>query len=229
MNILYLIPARGGSKGVPKKNIKLLNQKPLLHYAIEFARKFTTDNHICLSTDDTEIIECAKACNFGADFRRPKQLATDSANTNDVINHAIVYYESRGKFYDLVVLLQPTSPFRKKEHLVEMIDIWEDKLDLLVSVKESHDSPYFNLFEENDDGMLVCMSGSKVSRRQDVPKIYAYSGAFYVFNVDSLKEKPISNFTRIRKYLINDPIYSLDIDTEFDWFVAEAIIRNKYK
>lgn len=227
MNILYLIPARGGSKGVPKKNIKLLNQKPLLHYTIEFARNFTSDNHICLSTDDTEIIECARACNLSVDFRRPQQLATDSACTNGVINHAIKYYESKGRVYDLVVLLQPTSPFRKKEHLVEMLDVWEEKLDLLVSVKESHDNPYFNLFEENDDGMLASMTGSKVSRRQDLPKVYAFSGAFYVFNVDSLKEKTISNFSKVKKYLISSQIYSLDIDTEFDWFVAEAIIRGQ--
>ena len=163
MKILYLIPARGGSKGLLKKNIKLLNDKPLLHYSIDFARKFTTDKNICLSTDDNEIIDCAKEINLEVNFIRPKHLASDTANTNDVINHAIKYYESKGIIYDLLILLQPTTPFRKKEHLVEMIDSWKNNLELLVSVKEPHDSPYFNLFEENDTGELVKVKNSAIS------------------------------------------------------------------
>ena len=131
MQILYLIPARGGSKGLKLKNIKLLNGKPLLHYSIEFARKFTTDNNICLSTDDEDIIKCARKANFEVDFVRPKELASDTANTNDVIKHALEYYESKGRVYDLVILLQPTSPFRKKEHLLEMLDSWNHNLELI--------------------------------------------------------------------------------------------------
>ena len=227
MKILYLIPARGGSKGLLKKNIKLLNDKPLLHYSIDFARKFTTDDNICLSTDDNEIIDCAKEINLEVKFIRPKHLASDTANTNDVINHAIKYYESKGIIYDLLILLQPTTPFRKKEHLVEMIDSWKNNLELLVSVKEPHDSPYFNLFEENDIGELVKVKNSAISRRQDAPKVYAYNGSIYIFNIKSLESKRISEFKRIKKYLMTNQIYSVDIDTNFDWLLAETIINNK--
>ena len=227
MKILYLIPARGGSKGLLKKNIKLLNDKPLLHYSIDFARKFTTDDNICLSTDDNEIIDCAKEINLEVKFIRPKQLASDTANTNDVINHAIKYYESKGIIYDLLILLQPTTPFRNKEHLVEMIDSWKNNLELFVSVKEPHDSPYFNLFEENEIGELVKVKNSTISRRQDAPKVYAYNGSIYIFNIKSLESKRISEFKRIKKYLMTNQMYSVDIDTNFDWLLAETIINNK--
>lgn len=227
MKILYLIPARGGSKGLLRKNIKLLNGKPLIHYSIDFARKFTTDKNICLSTDDDEIIKCAREADFEVDFVRPKHLASDTANTNDVIIHAIEYYESKGILYDLVVLLQPTSPFRKKEHLLEMIDSWNNNLELLVSVKESHESPYFNLFEENDKNELVKIKDSKITRRQDAPKVYSYNGSIYIFNIKSLKRKKINKLKKIKKYLMDNPIYSLDIDTHFDWLIAETIINNK--
>jgi CMP-N,N'-diacetyllegionaminic acid synthase len=227
MKILYLIPARGGSKGLLKKNIKLLNDKPLLHYSIDFARKFTTDKNICLSTDDNGIIDCAKEINLEVNFIRPKHLASDTANTNDVINHAIKYYESKGIIYDLLILLQPTTPFRKKEHLVEMIDSWKNNLELLVSVKEPHDSPYFNLFEENDKNELVKVKNSAISRRQDAPKVYSYNGSIYIFNIKSLKSKKINKFKKIKKYLMDNPIYSVDIDNHFDWLIAETIINNK--
>jgi len=227
MKILYLIPARGGSKGLLKKNIKLLNNKPLLHYSIDFAREFTTDDNICLSTDNKEIIDCAKDINLEVEFIRPKHLASDTADTIDVINHAIKHYEAKGIFYELVILLQPTTPFRKKEHLVEMIGSWENNLELLVSVKEAHDSPYFNLFEENDVQELVNIKDSIVSRRQDAPKVYAYNGSIYIFNIKSLKSKPISDLKKIKKYVMTNPIYSIDIDSHFDWLIAETVIKNK--
>ena len=227
MKILYLIPARGGSKGLLKKNIKLLNDKPLLHYSIEFARKFTTDHNICLSTDSREIIDCAKDINLEVEFVRPKHLASDMADTNDVINHAIKYYESKGIFYDLLILLQPTTPFRKKEHLIEMIDSWENNLELLVSVKESHDSPYFNIFEENDNEELVKIKDLVASRRQDAPKVYAYNGSIYIFDIKSLKSKRINEFKKIKKYLMTNQIYSIDIDNHFDWLMAKTVIKNK--
>lgn len=227
MKILYLIPARGGSKGLPGKNIKKLNGKALINHAIDFARNFTTDENICLSTDSSEIIETASDNNYKAPFKRPNNLSTDTASTNDVILHAINYYESLGRSFDLLVLLQPTTPFRKKEDLKNLLNQWDKNFDLLVSVKESHDSPYFNLFEENSKNFLEKSKESKSTRRQDAPKVYAFNGSLYLYNIESLKCKSVSEFKKIKKYVMKDPLYSIDIDNHFDWLVAETVINNK--
>ena len=227
MKILYLIPARGGSKGLPGKNIKILNGKSLINHSIDFARNFASNENICLSTDSSEIIDSALENNYNVPFTRPNFLSNDGASTNDVILHALEYYESKNKFFDLVVLLQPTTPFRKKEDLKSMLNDWNKEIDLMVSVKESHDSPYFTLYEEKSNEFLVKSKKSNFSRRQDLPKVYAFNGSLYLFNVESLKSKKINEFSKIKKYVMEDPVYSIDIDTHFDWLVAETVIKNK--
>jgi len=222
--ILYLIPARGGSKGLPGKNIKLLGGKPLINYSINFARKFTNDLNICVSTDDDDIIKCANELNLKIPFKRPNELATDFATTKDVMIHAINYYESIGIYFDFLVLLQPTSPFRKTEDLKIMLDKYNDNIDLLVSVKEPHDSPYFNIFEENSEGYLLKSKESKATRRQDCPNVYAFNGSLYIYKVSSVKSNQIKS---IKKHVMQDPIYSIDIDTEFDFMICQNIINNK--
>ena len=119
---------------MPKKNIKLLNGKPLIHYSIEFARQFTSDENICVSSDDQEIINCVEEeCQLKVQFKRPDEIATDSASSIQVLSHAINYYESKGVDFDLVVLLQPTSPFRKVDDLKNMLDNWDQDIDLFAS------------------------------------------------------------------------------------------------
>ena len=108
-----------------------------------------------------------------------------------------------------------------------MLNQWDENLDMLVSVKEPHDSPYFSIFEENTHNYLEKSKKSKITRRQDSPKIYAFNGSLYVYNVKSLKRKKVSEFKKIKKYLMNDPIYSIDIDNNFDLLVAETVINNK--
>ena len=114
MNLLYLIPARGGSKGIPHKNIKLLCGKPLITYSIDVARQLTDDQNICVSTDDEKIIQTVTDYGLAVPFKRPVCLATDSASTYDVLLHAIKFYENLGKQYDGIVLLQPTT--RQSRH-----------------------------------------------------------------------------------------------------------------
>ena len=225
MKVLYLIPARGGSKGVPKKNIKLLNGKPLIHYSIEFARQFTSDENICVSSDDQEIINCVEEeCQLKVQFKRPDEIATDSASSIQVLNHAINYYESKGVNFDLVVLLQPTSPFRKVDDLKNMLDNWDQDIDLFASVKEPHDSPYFNIFEENSHGYLIKSKELNITRRQDAPKVFAMNGSLYIYNVKSIKSNQIN---QIKKYIMENSIYSIDIDTLFDWMLCETVVNNK--
>ena len=223
MKILYLIPARGGSKGLPGKNIKILGNKPLINYSIDFARNFTNDLNICVSSDDKKIIKCVNDYGLKTYFKRPENLATDYSTTNEVINHAISYYESIGIKYDLVILLQPTSPFRKIQDLKNMLNSWSNDLDLLVSVRENHDSPYFNIFEENSKGFLQKSKESTATRRQDAPKAYAINGSIYIYNVKSIKKNEIN---LIKKYVMKDHINSLDIDTSFDFMICQTVIKN---
>lgn len=224
-NILVVIPARGGSKGVPKKNIKLLNGKPLIYYSIDVARNITKDENICVTTDDDEIIECVKEYNLKVPFKRPKELATDHAGTNEVILHALDFYEKQGKIITCIVLLQPTSPFRKPEFIQEAISLYEPNIDMVVSVKETASNPYYNCFEENKDGYLYISKGDgTIERRQDAPKVYEFNGSIYIINPQSLKEKGLAHFTKIKKYEM-DNLYSIDIDTMFDWKIAELTIK----
>lgn len=228
MNLLFLIPARGGSKGIPHKNIKMLNGKPLIDYSIDIARKFTTDSNICVSSDDDEIIYTAKQYGLNIPFRRPEELATDKAGSNEVILHALKYYEQQGIRYDAVVLLQPTSPFRRPEDVEHCLEKYNMQLDMSVTVKEASTNPYYNCFEEDASGLLKKTLPTFLSvRRQDAPKVYEYNGAVYVINVQSIKRKAMNKFTRITYYLMDD-IHSLDLDTPIDWKMAEMYIKEGY-
>lgn len=222
MNILYLIPARGGSKGLPYKNIKPLAGKPLIYYSIDVARELTTDNYICVSTDDDKIIESVESYGLKVPFKRPPYLATDEATTNDVLLHAIDFYEKQGIFYDVVILLQPTSPLRKTSHIKEALQLYTEELDMVASVKKSHTVTV--LCSENKKGYLEFCFNKSGARRQELSPFYEYNGAIYIINVNSLKEKPVQDFEKKIKYIM-DEISSLDIDTPFDWILAESIIK----
>ena len=222
MKILFVIPARGGSKGIPHKNIKPLNGKPLIFYSIDVARKLTTDDHICVSTDDDEIIEIVESYGLKVPFKRPDHLATDTATTNDVLLHAIDYYEGMGLFYDLLILLQPTSPLRNATHIREALNLYNDDLDMVVSVKKSQSLSV--LCKENEKGFLELCFNQYGARRQDLSPFYEYNGAIYIINVKRLKEKGLSGFTKKKKYVM-DEFSSIDIDIPLDWIITEEIIR----
>ena len=224
--ILFVIPARGGSKGIPGKNIKPLNQKPLIYYSIELARQFAPDENICVSTDSESIADCLFSIDMHLPFMRPHELATDKASMHETLLHAVVHYEKQGLFFSTLVLLQPTSPFRKKEQLQEMLDIYTPDIDMLVSVSKSKNNPYFNLFEEQDNGFLALSKQSTYVSRQESPSVYAYNGAFYIINIDSLKKSLPSAFERIKKYEM-DAITSVDLDTLLDWNWAEFLLEKK--
>lgn len=221
---LFLIPARRGSKGLPGKNVKLLGGKPLIQYSIEFARLVSDDADICVSTNDSEAISIAKRLCLAVPFVRPDVLATDTANSREVILHAVKFFEEQKIYYDEVVLLQPTSPFRKKEHLVDMVNLFNRDIDMVVSVSDTNFNPYFSLFEEDELGFLAISKPSSFTRRQDSPKVYKYNGSIYLINVESLKKCPIGNFAKVVKYEMNE-VNSIDIDTQFDWWIAEMIIE----
>ncbi|MEW7289532.1 acylneuraminate cytidylyltransferase family protein [Aquimarina sp. 2304DJ70-9] len=225
MRPLVVIPARGGSKGIPKKNIKLLNGKPLIAYAIEMALEVFPKDDICVSTDNDEIALEAEKAGLEILFKRPKELATDTAGTQEVLLHAIDFYEKKDNTYDTLVLLQPTSPFRKSKHLKEALELYSSDLDMVVSVKESKGNPYYNLFEE-ENGLLKKSKKGQYVRRQDVPKVYEYNGAIYIINIKSLKNNTISSFSKVKKYVM-DEISSMDLDNHLDWKICELLIKEE--
>lgn len=227
MKTLVVIPARGGSKGIPHKNIKLLNGKPLICYSIDVAREFTTDDNICVTTDDDEIIKVVAEYGLKVPFKRPDYLATDTCGSNEVIQHAYQFYADKGVRYDAILLLQPTSPFRKVEFLKEAVALYDDNIDMVTSVKLSSCNPYYDGFEEDADGLLKISKGDgTIERRQDAPSVWQQNGSIYVINAKSLMEKGLAHFTKIRKYAMSE-LYSVDIDNPFDWKVAELVIKEK--
>lgn len=224
MNTLFVIPARGGSKGIVGKNIKLLGGKALLHYSIEYARLFAKDTDICVSTDDLNIANCASEIGYKVPFIRPAHLATDMASSYDVIEHSLLFYKQKGINYDAVVLLQPTSPFRLVTHLEEAFDLFNPRIDMVVSVIETPYNPYYNLFEENNQNLLTISKGpGTYTRRQDAPPVYSYNGSLYIINAHSLLEKKdFRSFQSIKKYIM-DSKFSIDLDVPSDWYYAEYL------
>jgi CMP-N,N'-diacetyllegionaminic acid synthase len=228
-NKIFIIPARKGSKGLPGKNVKVLGNKPLVSYSIEFAKLVSTeDDTICVTTDDEEVINIANELGISTPFLRPDDLSSDSANTYQVINHAIEFYKSLGKTFDTIVLLQPTSPFRLMADFVEMEKLYFSKNpDMVVSVKISKESPYFTLFEEDTNGLLNKFIDEKTSnyrQRQDCPRVYTYNGSIYMVNCKSFLEKGNFDFGHKLKYVMPDS-RSIDVDNQADWVLTEFYLK----
>jgi len=225
MKPLIVIPARGGSKRLPGKNIKPLNGKPLIHYTIEAAREVFDDSIICVSTDDEEIKRVSEQTGLKVPFVRPKELATDTADSRGVLLHSYEYYKEEKEYEaDVIILLQPTSPLRNATHIREAIELYHQELDMVVSVKETDANPYFVLYEENEDGYLEKSKKGDFTRKQDAPKVWELNGAIYVINVTALKKGPPNAFEKVVRYEMK-PEDSVDVDTELDWEILEVILR----
>ena len=226
MKTLYVIPARGGSKGIPHKNIKPLAGKPLIGYSIDVARQLSADDDICLTTDDPDIAATAESMGLNVPFLRPASLATDTCGTYEVLIHALDFYRDRGIDYDTLVLLQPTSPMRTADDVRAAMALYSPDIDMVVTVKEAASNPYYNCYETDNDGFLHISKGDGgYTRRQDAPKVWEYNGAVYVINVESLRRMPLSAFTR-RRMSVMPAERSVDLDTPVDWLIAEKLIEN---
>ena len=230
MRVLGLIPARGGSKGVPGKNIKLLGGKPLIQFTSDVALASSFLTKVIVSTDDDAIIFVAEKIGLDVPFKRPNNLAEDTSPTLPVILHALEYLESKGEFFDAVCLLQVTSPFRTVAFLDEAIQQFIDKdTDSLVSVLEvPHEfNPHWT-FELDDNQHLKIATGEDeiITRRQNLPKAYHRDGSLYITKTPVLKEqnslygKTISHIESPKEFYVN-------IDTMKDWEKAEDFINKK--
>lgn len=229
MKILYIIPARGGSKGIPGKNIKPFLGKPLILHAVDHARGAGADDtDICVSTDSEEIRKTVEDYGLPVPFLRPDYLATDTAGTYEVLRHALQWYEDRGRHYDMVVLLQATSPLCSAEDIREAVSLWRPGVDMVVSVCEAAANPYFNIFETDSEGNLHISKGDgHFLRRQDAPKAWEYNGAIYAMSADSLKRMHMADFPVRRPYVMPAD-RSVDLDTPADWERAERTAAFKH-
>lgn len=226
MKKLFLIPARGGSKGLPRKNILELAGRPMIHYTIDAAKGVMgTHDRICVSTDDEEIKKVVEEYGVNVPFIRPAEFASDSASSEVVIKHAIEWYRGKGEFFDIVVLLQVTSPLRSAKHINDALSIWNQDLDMVVSVKETDSNPYYVLFEEDKNGFLSKSKKGMFTRRQDCPKVYEYNGAVYVFSVEKFESLGLMNFRKIKKSIMSK-VASIDIDDKIDFMIAQYYLEN---
>lgn len=228
-NALIIIPARGGSKGIPRKNIKELCGKPLIHYSIEVARALAPDSHIIVSTDDDDIRQVAELTGLKMNYRRPAALGGDTVGSREVILDAMDYADHKGIVYDKVILLQPTSPMRTVEDVEGCIKLYRPEVDMVVSVTQAACNPYYDCFETGEDGCLHISKGDgKYTRRQDVPKAWQYNGAVYVINPDSIRKMGLGEFP-VRIPYEMPRSRSVDLDTPIDWEITEMLMKKANK
>ncbi|MCM1355309.1 MAG: acylneuraminate cytidylyltransferase family protein [Staphylococcus sp.] len=224
---LFIIPARGGSKGIPRKNIKPLCGRPLIHYSIDVARTLAPDSHIIVSTDDEEIRRVAGQTGLPVPYTRPDYLGGDTVGSREVILDAMDWADRQGIDYDKVVLLQPTSPMRTADDVAACISLFTPGTDMVVSVTEAACNPYYDCFETSADGSLHISKGDgKYTRRQDAPKAWQYNGAVYVINPESIRRMPLGSFPRRIPFEMPRS-RSVDLDTPLDWIITEHLMSQQ--
>tara|TARA_X000000368_G_scaffold328534_1_gene265566 strand:- start:3614 stop:4312 length:699 start_codon:yes stop_codon:yes gene_type:complete len=229
-NCIVFIFARGGSKGVPKKNIRKISGKPLIVHAIDLAKKLNFVNDIIVSTDCKEIARISEKYGAKVPFLRPKSLSDDDSNELDAWKHAIMKYEKIfNKKIDTFISLPPTAPLRSIKDVSKCYELYKDQsCDLVVTVKNSKNNPYFNMIEigKNGFGKIVAKS-AKINRRQDAPKVYdmttvAYVGnKNYILNTNHLLDGKFN-------FIVVPEERAIDIDSELDFELAELVLsKNK--
>jgi CMP-N-acetylneuraminic acid synthetase len=221
MKVLGLIPARAGSKRIPKKNIKFLCGKPLIAWTIETALKSTKLSNVIVSTDDEEIADIAKSYGANVPFMRPSHLSEDLTPGIAPALHALEHLPN----YDVILLLQPTSPLRKNEDIDGIIKLFlEKKASSAVSVCEASNHPNWTYFIK-DQKLINCYEKSTISRRQELPIAYTLNGALYLASRSFILDKKSFIGESTMSYLMPQN-RSIDIDDMHDWRFAEYLLNN---
>jgi CMP-N-acetylneuraminic acid synthetase len=219
MRVLGIITARGGSKGVPRKNIRPLGGRPLLAWTAESARTAKRLTRTIISTDDAEIAECARTHGIHVPFLRPSDLALDTTPTLPVLQHAVRTLEEAGERYDAICLLQPTSPFRAPELLERTA---ADSVVTVLLVPDEH-NPHWVYFADSGFVLRPALADEpQVTRRQDLPPAYHRDGAVYLMRRDVLMEQGSLYGARTVGHVV-DSSRSVNIDRHEDWERAEGL------
>ena len=226
---LAIIPARGGSKGVPGKNIKELGGKPLLAYTAEKALASKQLTKVILSSDDKGIIQVAQKYGIDAPFKRPAQLAQDSSGSLGVVQHAISFMKSQNEHYDAVCLLQVTSPFREKGFIDRAVEKFQkgnfDSLVSVLPVPHEHNPHWVFELDENDELKVATGDEAIIKRRQELPKAYFRDGSIYIIKTNTIQQGSLLG-NRIG-YIENSIENYVNIDTLADWKKAEKMLSSK--
>ena len=235
VNVLAVIPARGGSKGLPGKNIMPLLGKSILAYTVQAAKQALTLDRVILSTDSPEIAEVGKQIGVDVPFLRPDHLATDTSHPAETLKHALEFLEENDGYHaDVVVTLQPTSPLREAKHIDQTVNLLlEDQtMDSVITVEEVVLPPFWMLRPDGtslkplmDDGVDYSLK-----QRQDMDLVFKPNGAVYATRTQLIREKTLifSAFSGGKTgYILMDQISSLEIDTETDFVVIEAVLKGR--
>lgn len=228
--VLAIIPARGGSKGIPRKNIRLLGDKPLLAYTVEVANEAAIFDRIILSTDSKEIADVGKGLGLDVPFLRPDVLSQDETPMMPVLQHAVNFCLNQGWKSDYICILQPTAPFRNVDDLVKGYRLLlNSECDSVVSVEEvpEHYLPHFVMKVEDGKLSHFLPDGIEITRRQDAKKAYTRSGCFYFTRTEVLMDGN-SLYGEDCRAVVIDNKHSVNLDTMEDWYEAERVAQQLY-
>ncbi len=228
MKILTIIPARGGSKGVPKKNIKFLNGKPLIYWTLEQCNQLEKLTDVIISTDSREIAGICEDFGYKVNNLRPKKLAGDEVETLDVLNYEINKQEKElSKEYDYVLLLQPTCPLRKAEHINACIDLLDGEFDSIVSIKNVDGNHPYRMKKIIGSKLVnfIDQGFEDMRPRQKLPPVYIRNGAIYITKSELIRSKTALVGKNCGYYEMNE-IDSVNIDNLSDFYTAESLMKN---
>mgnify|MGYP006411157685 FL=1 len=226
MKTFAFIFARGGSKGVPGKNIRNLGGKPLLAHSIEIAQNIDEISRIFVSTDDQDIADVG--IKYGAEvINRPTEFAQDDSPEWLAWLHAVEWLESKGELFDRFVSLPTTSPLRNKGDVIKCLNLLDKQTDIVVTMTDTSRSPYFNMVSKEDGYIKLLMESKEgYSRRQDVPKVYDMTTVAYVTRPNFIKSNEKLFDGRVKAVLVPKE-RAIDIDDEVDFKMAEMLIKEK--
>ncbi len=224
---LALVPARGGSKGIPNKNIKKICGKPLIAYTIEEANNSKYIDKVIVSTDSEAIRDSSIEHGAEVPFLRPIELASDEAKTIDVVLHSVDFLANSDLHFDYIILLQPTQPLRKFWHIDEAIErIVDKKAENLVSLSVVKDHPLLVRSIDHEGEVIKLIDEGSTVRRQDFPSFYKVNGAIYINKInDHLNSETSLNDNKLS--YIMDAEFDLDIDEDIDLQLFEFILHNR--
>lgn len=225
--VLAIVPARGGSKGIPGKNVKLLDGKPLLAYTLETALLATKITAVCVSSDSDVILRAASAFPSVYAHKRNPDIAQDTSPITEAIEDVLNHYERKGRIFELIVLLQPTAPIREPFHIDEAVDALNQTphANALISVCEMKDVHPARMYRVKGGLLTSFFPEFETAMRQDIPPAFYRNGSIYIVRTVAFKEqqmlmaKPTIPFIMPNEYLAN-------IDEPIDWIIAEALVKH---